>query len=975
MAQLWNYPGKMAKPQESLKKRLLGTTKKKLTWAAGTVVIIVVGGIVICLFKFGSGTQEKVGPRTDGKSGNGHAAESVDDYTAESVSDGQLQSRTRKLSPILNSSTSSSESTTEQVGETHNSTTVLGEKGKTNNGVEVTKAKSIRMSKTQIDSIRSQPDMPEKGIHFTEIEIPANPFEPKKVTANQPEENGDSTETEKPANPLKPKIVTAAHFKTSKDNFLTKARNAFLDPAVNVDQLKSQFGLVVQTLDDVKKASDANYEDPEDPKIVADSKFDGYMGSYFVKIVDELIPQFDTKFTEICVAGDAKALETLFNHWLSWMAVSKVNLTGKATPEWIRFKSFSEAKKWFSGTNPNIIPPSERLHDLLNSLKDEGIITVEVPNSVFEQTPEIFAKIVIELNEKGQNDKAKKVMEEFTNANADDSKNVEMVTKIISTQSAVKDTLKFINSDGAIKSLFNDKYSKALKQIEEAKNVDQLLDAINSTFVIGSGMKTPSSVLVKAFSSYLRAKGESETVLSALQAIQDSLGVDKAENLGAEEKLQQANAWTEVIVNIRNESDLKMLVESVANSKIGYYCFSLSSGYPESLLSNSQRQPLVEILRVSAKEQTNSIAKAKNMKEYLQILSQIDLSHCPCSLKEYLKALSCSHDIFSDISGAFYNLAYLDKYDNSSSDKTGLLKEVLGKRLKRVPTMSKDNDAWYMFPRGLRKLADHFEKVGDKKEAEEWRAFALEADVIFSLGLPNETKYERIFNEYKGLKRAGVTEAGLSNFLNLLSTLEPEYNNRAKFLLSRLVSGVSLNNMQNVYESIAAVDSKQVAQNLIKCRGVVVDYLNLSDGNHLNFEIPFLIGVLDDEVVQFICKKNQHPFSIPSNLGFKESVEFKNFVKKQTVFFGRLLDYNAKHQALKKMVKERLSKLAPLPDFAPNIGFMDWRILQNSQPYGAELIDAYEALANVIDAYADPGLARKMKEHAAQVKEDCKKLS
>ena len=937
--------GKMGEPQESLEKRLFGTTKKKLAWAAGTAGLVV-SGIVIWLLvsKSGSGTQENVGLQVDNKRVNIHTAS------------GRPQSGARKPkvrpdgSPIPESSTSSSESTTEEeVGETPNNTAGLEGMGKKNKGKE-TKAKSTRKSNSRTDSIRSQPDQPDQG--------------------------KDYTETERPSIPLKPRKTTADGFKTSKTNFLTKARSAFLDPAAKVDQLKSQFGLVVQKLDDVKKTSDAGFEDPDDPKIVADSKFDGYMGSYFVKIVDELIPEFDTKFTELCAAGDAKALETLFNHWLSWVAKSKVNLAGKTSPEWIKCKSVAKVRKCFAKTNPNILTPGERFNALLNSLKDEGIITVDVPNTAAEQTSEAIAIIIINLEERGHNDKAKEVMEEFKNANAGDAKKVEMVTKIVTTQSAVKETLKFIKDDSKINSFFESDNPKALKQIEEAKTIEQLLDSINSTFTLSSAsMKTPSSVLVKAFSSYLKAKGESETVLNALQAIQDSLGADKAEFLSVEEKMQQANAWTEVIVNIGEESDLRILTELVAKSDHGEYCLMSSSGYPHFILGNSN-QEFVEILRISAKEQTNSLAKAKNLKEYLQILSQIDLSHCPCSLRKYIHALSYLHGLSGDIASGLAALKYLDNYDNSS-DKTVLLKELLGKRLERVAKVPKDNDSWYHVPSGLRSFANHFEEVGDKKEAEEWRTFALEADIIFSLGLPNEAKYERIFSEYKGLKKAEVTEAGLSNFVDLLSNLEPEFQNGAKFLLAFMVKSESNDVVQMILKTGPALkNDHQVAKNLIRCKNFV-DRRQFSYGKHLYFQLPFLIGVLDDDVVQYLCMNHhQHPISIPSNMGFKKTAEYQNFVNKQTEFFGKIHYLSDdKNEALKTLIDEKLDKLASPPDFAPNIGFMDWRILQNCQPYGAELIDAYEALASIMDAYADPGLARKMKEHAAQVKEDCKKLS
>ena len=794
---------------------------------------------------------------------------------------------------------------------------------------------------------------------ITEEEVAENLNTQNDRLRSKPEERRNSTETD---HSLKARKTTADGFKKSKDIFLTKARNAILDPAAKVDQLKSQFGLVVQKLDDVKKTSDADFNDPDDPKIAADSKFDDFMGSYFANNTVELIPEFDKKFTTLCAAGDAKALETLFNHWLSWMTKSKVSLAGETGPEWIKCKSFVDARKWFAASNPNILTPSERFNAPLNSLKNEGIIMVQVPSTVAEQTVEAIADILIDLKERGQNDKAKKVMEEFRNANAGDAKKVEMVTKMVATQSAVNETLKFIKNDSAIDRVFKMRNPKALKQIEEAKTIEQVFDAINSTFGLGSSKKTPSSVLVKAFGSYLKAKGENETVLKALQTIQDSMVADKV--LNAEEKMHQANAWTEVIVNIREESDLKMLAESAAKSENGEHCFSSSSGYPCFLLSDSN-QEYVEFLRISAKEQTNCLAKANSVKEFLKILSQIDLSHFPHPLNEYLQALSFSHGLCSNLSSGLDDLTILIDYDNGD-DKTGLLRELLEKRLKRVPKVPKCNNTWHLVPMGLRSFAKHFEEVGDMKEAEEWRAFAVEADLIFSLGLPNETKYERVFNDYRSLKECGVTEEGLSNFLNLLLTLELEYKNRVKFLLSYMVSSKSPDIIQMIFECSAELSDKQAAQNIIKCKDVI-DYSLFHNGKHLYFQVPFLIGVLDDEVVKVLCKNYKHPFSIPSNLGFKETVEFKNFVNKQAELFRNLP---------RTLVSEKLDKIIQSsPDFAPNIGFMDWRILQNSQPYGAELIDAYEALANIMDAYADPALTRKMKEHAAQVKEECKKLS
>ena len=63
-----------------------------------------------------------------------------------------------------------------------------------------------------------------------------------------------------------------------------------------------------------------------------------------------------------------------------------------------------------------------------------------------------------------------------------------------------------------------------------------------------------------------------------------------------------------------------------------------------------------------------------------------------------------------------------------------------------------------------------------------------------------------------------------------------------------------------------------------------------------------------------------------------------------------------------------------LPDFSPNIGFLDRKIYQNMKEEAGALIEAYEKLVGIMATY-DSAIAEKMKEHIKKVKEDCFKLA
>ena len=612
------------------------------------------------------------------------------------------------------------------------------------------------------------------------------------------------------------------------------------------------------------------------------------------------------------------------------------------------------------GSNPNVQPAEKLLLDALDKLKFEGKLTVSVPQKISDLTPEKITEYLKELKVNGREEDSKGLMEKYTKANAGDAKKTKAVAKIVASQSAIEEAINFIKSDSKLNLDSHSKVPEVLKKIEKATTIEQLLDFINTGIEAELFSSDPTRVLLKAFSCYLQAKGENETVLNALRTLQNSLDI-KSNMRSPKEKLQQANAWAEVLLNIKDEIDLTTFSESAGKNGANYQLDHYSC-YPYSVFNNQKH---IEILRIFTKEQTESLTKSKNFKEFLHNLSHIDLSHSPCKFEDYVRALSYLYgsNYFSD---GLYSLANLGYY---CGDNPLLFNELLRKRLERVA--HKLTDGWKGVPDALRNFAKCFEEEGDVKEADEWREYALEADLMFSIGLPKEEKYRSVFDLYKTYKM--VSKETLSPLLKEFATLEPLYRERSKYLLISITkSPIYIGRLLFRYFYSNTFSADKTAQNIIKS-DALRDFSQINNKKHLCYQFPLLVGVLDDDIVNKFCEDSKHPFIIPANLGFKGSEEFKEFVTAQKAFLEKFeYSYDVDNYELKKLFQEKLEKVVA-PDFAPNISFLDLRIYQNVKEEGGALIEAYEKLAGIMATY-DSAISEKMKEHIKKMKEECFKL-
>ena len=613
-------------------------------------------------------------------------------------------------------------------------------------------------------------------------------------------------------------------------------------------------------------------------------------------------------------------------------------------------------------STPIIQKAEELLLQALDKLKIEGSITGNVSQEISDVTLEKMAEYLKELKANGRDEDCKDLITKYTKANAGDATKVKAVATIF----AIGETINFIKSDSNLNSLFTSTVPEVLVSIEKATSIEQVLDSINLNMKAFFFHEEPIKVLIKAFSSYLQVKGESETVLKALQTLQNSQDI-KLKKQSPKEKLQQANAWAEVVLHIKDESDLAMFRKSVGNGDIKISLL-LYSCYPYSLFDDQKQ---IEILRIFTKEQTKSLTKSKNLKELLHNLSQVDLSHSPCKLNDYVLALSSLYEGNSFSRGLKNLSSQLTFYGGDRAPV--LLHELLGKRLERVPPRPEFYALWRWVPDALRNFADSFEKEGDKKEADEWREYALEADLMFSIGLPREEKYKSVFDLYKTYRMGDASKETLSLLLNEFATLEPQYKEMSKFLLINITPPICVAKLlySSFYNKTFSAD--KTAQNIVNS-SVITFCPQINDESRLCYQFPLLVGVLEDDVVEKFCENCPHPFRFPAIMGFKESDEFKEFAAAHRAFFEKVqFCLRPDTFEIKKIVDEKMKDIV-LPDFSPNIGFLDRKIYQNMKEEAGALIEAYEKLVGIMATY-DSAIAKKMKEHIKKVKEDCFKLA
>lgn len=534
-------------------------------------------------------------------------------------------------------------------------------------------------------------------------------------------------------------------------------------------------------------------------------------------------------------------------------------------------------------------------------------------------------------------------------------------TSAAATKNAIEATIKLIDNDPVTKSFFSTEEPDVLKQINEAKSIEEVLGAISSTFKKhATKLNGLAKLHIGAFANYLQAKGGNATAIDALTTVQNSLNTPK-DKLSAKEKFQQGLAWGSVLLNVNEESDLTLFTKSIGKSPVEVEAL----WFPYGILTKPEE---LKKLR-NMKEQTEKLLEAKSEKEFINNLSQLDPQELTVEFETYIKSLELLFRDLPKLSAVFGVLSSLPLYSGDKDKLKRVAGEMLRRELKEIPLVPEENADWQIITRGLCNIAEQYENEGDLDEAGKWREFILRAEVILGLGLPDNKQYEHVFTGYKQFDTDGRDDDALVPFLNVLYSLEPKYRKSVKYFLGGVLEFDSFFIIEKIFESLDTFDADKIARNLTNVKSVE-EKKHFQKGKNFYYLVPELLTFLDSDLAQKLCREYKPSFDIPSNFKFKTCAEFNSFVASQNRFIAKAEGPGAHFAKCKEALHKFLEEAKP-PSFIPNIGFASWNVGQHIPEQWENLIAKYKALAEKMKDY-DPVIATKMKDHVEQLEKESK---
>ena len=770
-----------------------------------------------------------------------------------------------------------------------------------------------------------------------------------------------------PADPLKP-------FKSMKTNFVNNLKKAFLSNPDN-EKLKTGFSNLQNQLKHVLEKT-PDFVDPDEVfKVSSTLTLDDFVKTSFTKQLEEIIQEYDKKLTEACKSNVAE-YEALFNSWLAWIKRLKIDLTGRTTPEWITFKSYSEAKKWCAKSNPAILSKDDIF------LEEMATLDIKLPpTDTLKINPEVIFEIIEKIEKdangadpeaiKKASEKAKEVQKKYSDLIASDKSKADVFSRLVAVSQAKSKASEIITKYKAeLNSLL--KGSKTsddlIVRVQAAKNFDEITKIIIGEYNIEDGYLNTvddqrhnklSMLHLEVMAKYFEVRNEDPSVVDSLKLLANDVGNDKMSSYDC------AEAWGKVILKVKDVGDIKSYADAIEKTKINHL-FSRINKFPYELFKKNNEDKLSK-LRELHQEKTLTLLSAKSAADALEKICSLDLE---------LSTGRELHDYFENVGdffngNVFGNIFHICPY--SASKDTGRavlshLKDVVKRTVTKRPSDLCSDELFVAkwFFRVPEKIAECLKKEKHSPdELQKWADFATNYEMIMGSGLENNAANEEYFKAYRKLKE-DFTKDNLTPFLKLLLKTPEKFKDMPiAALLAYICKDANEYILEDVVKALWKIDdSEKLAASIMALKKEgnkpIFNFMSFN-----GFKFPFLLNILDDDVLREICHEQYFNVvvDLPENFDFKVTPEFNAFVDSLRNFQSEFSKRGHDDEAFNKL---RMEMLMVEPKFAPSIGFFKPALKRYFLQESKDVIEAYKKLAAVI---GDTAIQARMNAEAASIQQ------
>ena len=727
-----------------------------------------------------------------------------------------------------------------------------------------------------------------------------------------------------------------------KTSFVNNLKKAFLSNP-NDEKLKTGYANLQNQLKHVLEKT-PDFVDPDDHKVSSTLTLDDFVKASFTIQLEEIIQEYDKMLTEACKSNVVE-YEALFNSWLAWIKRLEIDLTGRTTPEWITFKSYSEAKKWCAKSNPAILSKDDIF------LEELATLNMDLPTDPLKITPEIVFEAIEKIEKdasgadpeaiKKANEKVSSVKKNYTDLIASDKSKADVFSRLMAVSQAKSKASEIIaKHKSELNSLYEDSetFDLLLAKIQAAKNFDEISDIIIGKYV-GDNLNSfkLSMMHLEVMAKYFEARNEDPSVVDSLKHL--------AENVDNKtlSPYECAEAWGNVILKMKDIGELKYYADSLEKADLSFEISRLNK-FPYKLFQKDNEENFNK-LRELHQEKTLKLLSAKSAADALEKICALDLNlSTGWELCKYFENVG-NFSVDTTIGHIYHILPYSDS-DNGKA-LLDHIKEIVKRTVTKCPPDLRVTlvDSYCEIPTKIAKCLERENHSPD--ELQNWADFGTDYEMIIGSGLEMNVANEKYFEAYRNLKN-DFSDDNLTYFLTLILEEPEQFSDKCiasllAFKCSSLIHGSILSNILDALWKIN--DARKVATNIMALRKEDDDpILDCMAYNGFNFS--FLLNILDDVVLREICHKTFSSLvDLPDDFDFKHTTEFAEFVDSLKELILKISEYGYRDKAFNELRKEVESEKAK---FAPSIGFLKPELKRYFLQESQNIIEAYKKLAVVI---------------------------
>ena len=494
-------------------------------------------------------------------------------------------------------------------------------------------------------------------------------------------------------------------------------------------------------------------------------------------------------------------------------------------------------------------------------------------------------------------------------------------------------------------------------KVQAATNFDEISNIIigeykwDDTFIthVYDQLHSKLSMMhLEIMAKYFEVCNEDSSVVDSLNSLAQNVGNNKMSSY------ECAEAWGKVILKMKNLEEIRHYADSLDKVKRSRE-ISRFSKFPARLFEKGNLEKLNK-LRELHPDKALMLLSAKSTADALEKICALDLE---------LSTGKELHEFFTIVNIFFWDYAFIPylaicPYDDSANGKILLdhIKEVVKREVVKPPpgldVQSYNVQSYFNIPKDI---ADYVKRESPSSdELEKWTKFGADYEMIMGSGLEKNAANEKYFEAYRKLTSA-FTKDNLNHFFELILKKPTELKDIEKvaILIGQNCNGYSELVIRSVVKTLWKInDAERIAANIITLRNAS-DTQIFSFLMYNGFKFPFLLNIIDDDIVRELCHKQYDVVvDLPDNFEFKRTPEFNEFVGSLRKLQSKFIELGHSDGEFFKLSTEvTITK----PEFAPSIGFLKPELKSYFPQEFTNVIEAYKKLAFVI---GDPEILIRM---------------